>query len=402
VANASFDAQFLNIPIRSLVINDGVFPVVVREAKIRRGYSAHDSAELSVLIQGEMTFDGRVRVAASGTSGTTDVRVESLVGQPVLFTYGVAPMIETFYGYILSVNPDQKFKQSLNYVITLVGATAVMQSLNRRFYTNVTDGELVQRLADRGSLGFSSNTSTVYRWPSIGVTSQTDWELAVALSERSACLLFNWGGVLRMDDPRRLFRDFPFTTLVVSDDLLETDRRLLDFKPVSQSEYQITTRPVEFFFFDRSGQVVSYQQPKPGYDGSHTPFGESPVMSREEAELYGAMMNNSIERWLQSATARIKGDASIYPGVTVDVNTGTRSSTAKFNGRWLVLQVSHSMTREAFNTELTLARPGDSIPALSKSTFDPFWRSSTRGRPSLFLRNGLWFSSWSNPNTEVA
>ena len=403
-ANASFDAQFLNIPIRSLYISGGVFPVVVREAAVKRGNAAHDTVELSVLVQGEMTFDGKVRIPLDEkdtTAGTRDVATESLEGQPVSFVYGVSPWVETFYGYIMSVTPDQKFKQGLNYVISMSGSTLFCQQVNRRFYTNQTDTELVQRVADRASLGFITNTTTSYRWPSLGVTTQTDWELASALTNRAGCLLFNWGGVIRMVDPMVLFKEYPFTTLTSSDDLLETDRKLMDFKPTSRTVNQIATRPLEFFFFDRDGQVVSFQQTKAGYHGPLLPYSQSPVLSREEAEIFGKSMENSTSRWLHNATARIKGDASIYPGVTVNVNTGTKEATAKFNGRWLVMAVSHSMKRDAFNTELTLTRPGDTIPALTKPTFDHFWRASDKPRPVLYLRDTRWFSSWANPYVEV-
>lgn len=404
MANASFDAQFLNIPIRTLYINGGMFPVVVREATIKRGQGAHDTVEMSVLVQGELTFDGKLRVpvdTADASSGTVDIASESLEGQPVSFVFGVSPWVDTFYGYVLSVTPDQKFKQGLNYVISMSGATLICQQVFRRFYTNQTDTELVQRVADRAQLGFTSNSSSTYRWPSVGITKQTDWELATALAARAGCLLFNWGGVLRMEDPSILFKSYPFTTLVSSDDLLESERKLLDFKPSARTANQVATRPMEFFFFDRGGQIVSSQQSSKSKGAKALPYSSSPVINREEAELFGKSMENNTGRWLHNATARIRGDASIYPGVTVEINTGTKQATARFNGRWLVMAVSHSMKRDAFNTELILTRPGDSIPALTKPSFDPFWRASDKARPTLYLRDTKWFSSWANPYVEV-
>ena len=402
MATASFDAQFLNIPIRTLYISGSALSVVVREATIKRSHGRHDSADLSVLIDGELTFDGNARITLQSgdtNAGAQSAAVESLVGQPVSFVYGVSPQVETFYGYVTEVVPAQQFKQGLNYTIRMTGSTFSCQRIYQAFYVNLTDTEIAKQAADRSSHGFYTNANLTYRWPSVGVTQYTDWELLNALSSRNGCLLFNWGGVIRMEESRALFKQYPFTTLVSSDDLLESSRKLMDFTPVAKGVNQVNTRPMEFFFFDRNGQVVSHKS-DPNRPVS-TPYSSEPIFSREEAELSAQSLSNTVSRWLHTATARVRGDASIYPGVTVDVNTGTRSSTAKFNGRWLVLQVSHSMQRDAFATELTLARPGDLIPALTKSNFDHFWRSTERPRPTVTLRNSRWVSSWASPNTEA-
>lgn len=399
---SSFDSQFLNIPIRSLLIDGSVFPVVVREVTIRRGSGMHDSVELSVLIEGEMTFSGKARIPLSeSTTETREVDIETLEGQTVAFVYGIPPWTENFYGYILEVRPNQKFKQGLNYVIQMAGTTLMCQRINRRFYTNMTDLEMAKEIADRALLGFSTNSSSTYRWPSTGVVSRTDWETLNQLAARSGLLLFNWGGVVRMDDPRLLFNEYPYTRLVSSDDVLETDRKLMDFSPTARGFNEAATRPVEFFFFDRNGQVVSYKKAGRGYAGRYIPYSTSPVMNGDEADIFAKSSENSISRWLHSATARVKGDASITPGVTVDVDTGAREASARFNGRWLVMQVTHSMNRTAFNTELVLTRPGDRIPPLVKSSFDPFWRSSAKPKPTITVRSGQWFSSWASPLPEV-
>jgi len=400
MATASFDAQFLNIPIRTLYINGSALPVVVQEASIKRSNGQHDSADLTVLVDAELTFDGNPRITlGESTDQPRAVPVDTLEGQPISFVYGVSPQVDTFHGYITDITAEQPFKQSLNFTIRCVGATLSCQRISRRFYTNLTDSEIAKRIADRALLGFSTSATSTYRWPSVGTPRSTDWELLNGLASRSGCLVLNWGGVIRMDDSRSLFNEYPFTTLVSSDDVLESSRRLMDFKPQSKGGNQINTRPVQFFFFDRSGQVLSHKTDSD--DEWNFPYTDSPISSREEAEQYARSMANSVSRWTHTATARIKGDASIYPGVTVDVNSGTRSSTARFNGRWLVLQVSHSMQRDTFATELSLARPGDLIPPLTKTNFDHFWRTSGRPRPAMTLRNKQWLSSWASPNSEV-
>lgn len=399
---ATFDPQYLNIPIRSLLVGDSVFPVVVREATIKRGSVLHDEVTLSVVVQGEMTAQGYLRIPLNESdplAGTRDVPTESLVGKPVTFVYGVPPNVDQFYGYVLSMTPDQKFKQGLNFTITMAGATLALQRVNRRFYTNVTATEFARRCLSRSLLGYTGPESN-YRWPSLGVTKSTDWKIIQSMSRLIGTLLFNWNGVVMLYDPIALFKKFPYTTLVSSDDLLESDRKLLDFKPTEHTADQVAKQPKEFFFFDDNGKVVSYRQPST--NPTFLPHTDSPVRNRQEAELLGRSSTTDPDRWLQSATARIRGDAAIYPSVTVDVNTGTRSSTAKFNGRWLVLTVKHSMGRDAFNTELTLVRPGDTIPALTGSSFEHFWRTDDRPKPAMYLRNGQWVSTWADTSLEVA
>lgn len=405
MATASFDAQFLNIPIRALYISGSLFPMVVREATLSRGVNVHDAGTMSVMIMGDLTFDGNLRIPVDSldpTGGTRVIDVQSLTGQPIFFTYGITPQVESFFGYILSVTPDQKFKQGLNYVIQVVASTLVMQQVVRRFYTNITSADFISQCCSRVQLGFDGRQFNGYHWPSIGVTDQTDWTMSVAMAMLNGSALFSWAGVVRMVNPLEMFKQYPYTKLTSSDDLLETDRKLMDFKPTEQAAGQLAVAPRRFYFFDDRGTVVNYKQPSDLGNPRYNPYSDRPVRSRQEAEVLAAASASDMGRWLHSATARIKGDSSIYPGLTVEVFSGAKDATVRFNGRWLVRDVQHSMTREAYNTELTLVRPGNTVPAISKASFEHFWRASEKPRPGLALRNGQWTSSWASPYTEAA
>lgn len=400
---ASFDAQFLNIPIRTLLINEEPIPVVVREATITRGTGVHDSASLSIVFSGGTMFEGNIRIpidSAFPAAGTRDIRVDSLAGQPIRFAYGIAPQVEEFYGYISSFTPDQKFKQGLNFVVNMVGATFSMQRVSRLFYTNITAAELVKRCADRCHIG-SDIDATTYRWPSVGMAKSTDWQASKTMAKLSGRILLNWNGVLRMKDPVELFRQYPYAFLVSTSDLLESEKKLLDFSPTESSPGQISSTPREFFFFDPNGTVVSHKQATDNLESYFVAFSDMPVHDRDEAENYEMSSIKDIDRWLQRATARIRGDASIYPGMIVNINTGANESSAKFNGRWLVLEVKHSMKRDAYNTELRLYRQGSSIPVATSLSFEHFWRSYEKPQPVLILRNKEWLSSWAEPFVEV-
>lgn len=400
MATSSFDAQFLNIPIRAINVNGIVYPVVTREATIIRGVNQHDTIELSLLISGTIQFDGKVRIpldANSPSSGTQDVDIQTLNRQPVSFVYGVSPQTEQFIGYVTAVTPEEKFKEGMNFKLSLTGASVVLQRVIRRFETLVTVPQAISNRVDARWLGFVGDTHD-YQWPAIAQTAGTDWQMIVALAARIGWLIFTWGAVVRAQNPLLLFKQFPFTTLSSADDLLETDRKLMDFTPTQKSADLLDVQGVEVFYFDNSGNVATMQQTMTASNPQWLPYTETPVTNREEAQVLIDSANNDPSRWEQQAVARVQGDASFYPGLIVNVASGI--SNSDFNGRWLIVKVTHSMNRTAFQTELLLVRPL-TIPIYDASSFQHFWDRRGIPRPTVFLRDGTWFSSISNPTVRA-
>ena len=97
----------------------------------------------------------------------------------------------------------------------------------------------------------------------------------------------------------------------------------------------------------------------------------------------------------QVGEARIKGTASIYPGMVVSVNTGELASlTDTWDGLWLVSKVTHSITSTEFTSNLTLVRdkyrrdqaPGSLIPFWTRSTGFP-------QAPTMRIVDGNWVST---------
>lgn len=400
MADSSFDPQFLNIPIRALNINGSVYPIVSREATIIRGVNRHDTIELSAMLSGTVTFDGKVRIpldAANPTSGTTDVDIQTLSGQPVSFVYGVSPQTEQFIGYVTLVTPEQKFKESINFKLTMTGASIVLQKVIRRFEKIITVPDAIANRVNNQWLGYFGDPHT-YLWPSWAQTVETDWQMITKLAGAVGYLVFPWGTVVRVQDPRRLFTQAPYTTLTISDDLLETDRKLMDFIPQETSSDLLDKQGIEVFYFDPVGKVARLRQNLLAANPVWVPYTERAVDSRAEAQVILTAAESSVLRWPQQAKARIRGDASVYPGLIVNVVSGT--ATFNFNGRWLVVMVSHSMNRQAFQTELSLVRPL-SIPTPNNASFQHFWTLAGMARPTAWLREGQWFSSLSNPSVRM-
>lgn len=399
MADSSFDAQFLNIPIRAININGSVFPIVTREATLTRGVNQHDSVELSLLISGTITFDGKVTVpldATNPSSGSVNVSLSSINHQPVSFVYGVSPFTEQFIGYVTAVTPEEKFKEGLNFKVTLTGASMILQKVVRRFETLVTVPQAISHRVDAQWLGLISDKHD-YQWPALAQTTTTDWEMIIGLAQDVGWLIFTWGAVIRAVDPLQLFKQFPYTTLTSSDDVLETDRKLMDFRPSQQSTDLLDLQAVEVFYFDGSGNVASMKQSSGTTTQSWVPY-PGAVANREEAVVILQASDSSPLRWPQSAMCRIQGDASLYPGMILNVVSGSNNSD--FNGRWLLAKVKHSMSRTAFQSELTLIRPAR-VPVYDDSSFQHFWIRAGIPKPTTFLRNGIWFSSISNPTVKV-
>jgi hypothetical protein len=398
----SFDPQYLKVPVRALTINGEEYPILVKNVTLTREVDGHDSAQLSASFAGEITFDGKVRVpleADDPLSGTRDVDPQSMVGQRVSFIYGVSPRTEMFVGYISSVVPESRFKSSLNYVVNMLGATAVMQSVKQRFDKFKMVHEAVRDRAYYRYLGFIGDTHP-FVLSAVAQSSDTDWEKCISLARFIGYALFNWNGVVRLHNPVNLFTQYPYTTLTMSDNVLDTDRKLMDFKPGDFSDLLLAKQPVEASYFDSGGTVHTYRQESNRSNPSYQPVTAYPAASETVAQVMIDASKITMLRWTQAGTARISGDASIYPGMIVTINSGNSSSASLYNGRWLVAKVQHSMDRVTFNTELSVTRP-PVVPMYTQSAFQHFWQATDRGRPNLSVREGEWFSSWADPSVRL-
>lgn len=399
MATGSFDATFLNIPIRALVIDNEVYPVVTREASIIREVNAHDVVEIDLLIAGQLTTSGKARIPFDATlpnGGEREVVVQSLVGKPISFVYGVSPETEQFLGYVTGLTPDNSFTQGLSFKIRMIGASVVMQRVVPRFESKKTTGQAVSLRVNSRGLGFFGDTHP-YVWPAIAQTSETDWEKCVNLASTVGYALFTWGAVVRMHNPIDLFKQHVYKTLTRSEDILESGRNLLDFSADEKSDDLLDRQGLEMHFFDNSRNVVSTKQPLKGAKPKWVPFTSNPVDDQQMAEAVLTGYSLNMARWNQHARARIRGDAALYPGMIVNVE----SAEGPYNGRWLVIRVEHKMNRESFQTDVSLIRR-TVVPAATQPSFAHFWSPTGKGKPAAFLRDEEWFSSWADSTAMMA
>lgn len=393
----AFDDAFLRIPISGLTIGGNSYVFVVRECSVVRNVFEHDSVTMSATLAGTLRFDNKLIVPINEAGGTRDVTIEQFVDQPMSFVMGVPPNSELFTGYVSSVNPTQRFKQGIDFEIEISGASIALQQANRYFDTDKSIYDLIRlRTSSAGLTLFCDNYLTgsngPYLFPSMGQTEESDWEFIVSLAQLVGYAVFTWGPVIRICDPVRLLSGAPRKRLVTGDNVLDSEKQLMDFYGTENSDALWQYQGIKVFQFDNLGQVVSIAQNSPNikkYQYTNTIF-----PNEDSARLAVDAAARQIDRWRYSATARIKGDASIYPGMLVQIDTGQNSIAGPYNGNWLVLGVEHSMNRTAFDTKLTLARPAN-MPNQSAQNFRPFWAEFNSPQPNIVLRNNsIYGKSW--------
>jgi phage protein D len=266
---------------------------------------------------------------------------------------------------------------------------------------SVTDA--VRDLAGKSLLGFYGHDHT-FLWSALAQTGETDWVFANSLANKIGWRLWSRYGCLLLFDPLKLFTESgSYCRLFTgTPEDYSTDRVLLEFMPNEVEESSIKTRGTRYGYFTSAGvpQVVETS-------GEHDTFNfktDLVIADQDAATAYVDADRSDLDTWKQSAIARIWGDADIYPGMCVDVQTTNRRYMRnKFDGKWLVRASSHKMDRQQYQTLLYLVRPA-STTAAGIGSYTPFWRITdiSAAKPSLSINEGKWLSSKANRTVAAA
>jgi hypothetical protein len=376
------------------------------------------------LSMGEFNHDIAIFNATSDTLTTSD----NIRGKAISFYYGLAPNTELFTGYVENVENDQGQGGSgrLSMMITCLGATKELQQGRPRAWVNSSIPRVGELMAYRGALGFHGHHHNIV-WPLLAQTDETDWKYLCNIVKRLGWSVFNRYGVVMVYDPVKLFRESGSFTELVSKEYSSTayddyERALIDFVPSEASDASYRQIGAKLAFFN--GETVqSIEQTGTGWTDPHyrpveyTNFRHlSGVIARTPAEaaVYVNATSFATTSWTQQATARVLGNASLYPGMSVDIRTMNPKYTKDhFNGRWLIRNVQHNADRQTFQTLLALVRPSQTMGA-AQTPYKAFWElpgdlapvspssdtqvstSTTRSRPVLTLKDGRWQSSWTD------
>jgi uncharacterized protein involved in type VI secretion and phage assembly len=330
------------------------------------------------------------------TTQLTKIQIDRFIGKPILFKFGPKSANKSFYGYVVSINPNQSYQQDTIVDISCLGPTLPMQSGKPRFYVNRTAPSVFGEIVKSHNLGCQVD-SHPYLWPAIAQTAESDWEFIQTLATRLGYCIYIYEGVVRLVNPFRLLQETTVAhRFIKSDDVLDPSRQLLSFNPSTQSlRIRENVKP-SYGYFDGINPRLS--QPL-----DITPYRlttDTPIRDREMADVYSNSWKSRANFWNHQATARINGNAAIVPGVNVSVQiSGSSSGRNQHDGTWLVRGVAHSFTNNSFQTSLQLARDAVSIHT---SNIDGRWffSKALQGYPKLVkaLKENpprtTWESSW--------
>jgi hypothetical protein len=383
-------------PIYRMILAGEPLDVTVQDATLTLSENSHDTGEMTV-------------------TSATRTSTEGILEQPISFLFGAAPKTEVFCGYVTSLTEQQSQGGVLTWTMGVTGPTKLLQTGNPRFWVNRTVPSAVETLSYLSYLGYTGHAHT-YLWPALAQTDKSDWQMAVSLAKRLGWSVFNRYGIVMLYDPLQLFVNEGSAATLISESytiaksMLDEERTLLQFDPAEEAESSTSQRGLKMAYFSDGQMQVAMQK------GNHTNYrfvSDFVIRSAEEAGIYVNADDSDASSWRQSAKARIMGNASLYPGMSVEIlTTNPKYYTGKFNGRWLIRGIQHKMDRQDFQSNLVLARPEGKTQVFT-GAYTPFWQSLTRARPTLSLTStmslpapstsvspsrdsGVWYSSWSN------
>jgi hypothetical protein len=332
--------------------------------------------------------------AAVITTQLTKTQIDQFVGKPITFKYGSRVNANAFYGYVITINPSQNYKQDAIVDIACLGPTWTMQAGRPRTFTNTKVHDAAAALVLPHKLGLQADVH-MYSWPSLAQTDESDWSYLKTLAHRVGYCVYVHKGIVRFVNPDRIIRDTgSFQHYVRSDDILDTSRQLLEFNPTTQSlRIRDNMKPSYGYFEGTDPQVFGDLSVYP-----HRMTTDTPVKGKDMASVYSDAWDKRVDFWNHQATARINGNANVIPGMNISIQLGNGlAGKNEHDGVWMVRGVEHSLTNNSFQTVLDLAR--DRITVKSTNIdFSWFFSRSPQGNPRLNIVeiNNLkrWKSSW--------
>lgn len=383
-------------------VNDRSILATPTSAQITAKENEHDTASVFVV------------------TGARSTDFAQLPDQRIEFEYGNPGNRSLFQGYVNSVMPQKRAVG--NQVISsqeifCYGASMVLKGNKPRFFTSLTLTQMMQRIVNEANLGFNDeyhNDTLV--WRTLAQTSETDWEMLLALSGRLAASIIYDQGVIRLINYRDIaYRQLP-TRLLKSVPLdpdfsqAELEGRgsgaVVEYTPTNSALRDPTFRtPTTAYLAGKSAVLMTppLSTLTSGYSPSRATWGSAlvprfstsmPALSQQEAELIQQGFYNP--PFPQGATVRIMGDATAAPGTVVQISSSDRGQTMTptYDGMWYVSGVEHQMgINRRFYTVLTLARSANR--GKNWYQYRPFWLGDRRSAPALRASGtGQWISNW--------
>lgn len=311
------------------------------------------------------------------TTRVDKTKLDRYINKIVSFTYGPRTKRNTFYGYVVLVNPNRQYQKDTVVDITCLGVTWPMQTGSPRWFSRISATDMAAQVVGAYPLGFTGDRSS-YIWPSMAQAGQSDWEFINHLADRVGYSVYSYNGVVRFVNALNILNSsVPVASWVKGDDVFDKSRVLLDFSATSESlKMRQNISPSYGFFSNTSGvdsATLSDSLDTPQY--RFVP--DVAVSDQKMAETYKNAFARKTDFWRQKAVARVAGDATITPGTLVSIKISRSSSVGNdYDGAWLIDGVEHSLTHNSFQTEVVLLR--DAHSRLSNTNFHGLLDNQTR------------------------
>lgn len=380
-----FKSSFPNAPDVAVVISGrSVDYTSIQSVSVSIAENKHDAASI--------TFNGLIPKA-----------ITDYIGAPVYISISTSPaQVCTFYGYVAFVSPEAVSRQGLinnspfqTARLTCFGASYDMKAQKNRVWDNVSLPTIVETMANNYRYSYSVFNDT-FIWNRLVQSKQSDWEfLSNAVKTLGYGMTINGTHIHVYDPHKALSRQLPYVELRtlrgVNNSPRYTPGLIMEFTGTfGDITPDGTSSDFEYIGLDNTGDTVTATSAE-----EHSLLGEK-VSSRFTHQIGTNITSVAMLKKFAEASGRV-----LYPYTATVVTTGIAdpvpNSVAKidnydsdFDGYWLVKEVTHTVTRSNFITELKLVtdslstseptvRPGASYefpPAPKLSTSDR-WESST-------------------------
>lgn len=297
---------------------------------------------------------------------------------PVQVRWGTAPVnLGVFYGYFNHYEKSEDRNTAYSRLVT-VGTSQRMNTTDPRTWNDSTASAIARDFATKYKM-----RSIIHDHPWVMDTwstgTRSDWKSLLALAEEIGYEVWVDGASLYFLDPAKVLTSASNLTTprVRQPDILDAkifggndvpDIITPDRRKVSYGLDYTTNEFFESTSGSGEAEVVST---------SVTTFADA-----QQATKAGVVSNDF------GAVMTIKGNAKLHPGSVVAVDSGRVSNDQ--GGLWMVVAASHVVTRDEFNSTLTLRR-GSDVPLLSRVSTT--LRGAVEQVPAVVRDGATWESS---------
>jgi len=315
-------------------------------------------------------------VATISFNGLIPKAITDYIGAPVYISIATSPaQVAYFYGYVAYISPESQARQGLinnspfqTAHLTCVGASYDMKAQKNKAWDNVSLPTIVSTLASSYNYSYSVFNDP-FVWSRLVQSKQSDWEfLANAVKALGYGMTINGTHIHVYDPHKALSRQLPYVELKTLRGAENSPEyfpgRIMEFTGTfGDITPDGTSSDFEYIGLDNTGDTITATSAE-----EHSLLGEK-VSSRFTHQIGTNITSVEMLRKFAEASGRV-----LYPYTANVVTTGIAepvpNSVAKidnydsnFDGYWLVKEVTHTVTRANYVTEMKLVT--DSLSTLS-------------------------------------